>query len=205
MNGCGRCWRQDELDLLDGDPELLSDKLVHKFAWESTDHFERDEYEPAWRRLGYRVVGVLENDPDGKLTAGLAWARFESWPESEQAALRALVTDVVVRAAADPERWWRLDELLHAAAQLDQDMAPWLRLVDTFEDDVVAHVAHDYSWHYGRDTGPLLTWMMWDDPGKPIRDWLHSPALRARLSRIDSRDAQQALENVDLMAEFSIR
>lgn len=58
---------------------------------------------------------MLENDPDGKLTAGLAWARFESWPESEQA------------------------------------------------------------------------------------------ALRARLSRIDSRDAQRALENVDLMAEFSIR
>ncbi|GLY52728.1 hypothetical protein [Lentzea sp. NBRC 102530] len=204
MKGCTRCWQQEELDLLDGDPELLSDKIVHKFAWESTDHFDRDEYELAWRRLGYRVVRVLEQDPDDKLTAGLKWARFDSWPEDEQTALRTLVTDVVVRAAGDPERRWKLDELLQAAAQLDQDIAPWLRLADTFEDDAVAVLADTYADLYVYSAGPM-SWMMWDDSNQPIHDWLLSPALRARLSTIDSPDAQDAVKNIDLMIEFSIR
>ncbi|WP_394615691.1 hypothetical protein JNUCC0626_39130 [Lentzea sp. JNUCC 0626] len=205
MRGCGLCWTEAELEALDRDPVLLSDEIVRKFAWETTSHFDRDEYELAWRRLGYRVVEVLERELDNKLTAGLPWARFDSWPEGEQEALRTLITDVVVRVAGDPERRHELDRLLQAAAQLDQDMAPWLRLLDTFADDVVVEVAGTYAWDYARDNGPLLTWMWWDDPGKPIREWLVSDELRARLSTIDNRNAQSTLEDIDLMIEFSTR
>ncbi|RDI33260.1 hypothetical protein DFR72_102509 [Lentzea flaviverrucosa] len=191
--------------MLDGDPELVPAVVVQKFAWESADHFERDEYEFAWRRLGYRVVQELERLPDDKLTAGLRWARWPSWPEAERTALRALITDLIVRVAGDQERWWQLDELIQAAAQLDQDMTPWLRLVDDFQDALVAQLAESYSMYYTHSDGPVLTWMTWDDPGGPIVDWLLSPTLRDRLSGLDDRNAQRALELIDLMVELSIR
>ncbi|MCP2248340.1 hypothetical protein LX86_007118 [Lentzea aerocolonigenes] len=47
-------------------------------------------------------------------TTGLEQARFPSWPEDERVALRSMITDVVVRAAGDEERWPALDDLIHA-------------------------------------------------------------------------------------------
>ncbi|MCR3752860.1 hypothetical protein LX88_006855 [Lentzea californiensis] len=191
--------------MLDGDPEPVPAAVVQKFAWESTDHFERDEYELAWRRLGYRVVQELERFPDDKLTAGLQWARWPSWPEAERTALRAPITDLIGRVAGDQERWRQLDELIQAAPQLDQDMTPWLRLVDDFQDALVAQLAESYAGDYTYSNGFMLIWMTWDEPGRPILDWLLSPALRSRLSGVDTRNAQRAVELIDLMVEFSIR
>ena len=53
-----------------------------QFAWEVEDHFEPGEYGPAWRRLAHRVVGLLDEDPDSRLTAGLTWASWSRPPRS---------------------------------------------------------------------------------------------------------------------------
>jgi len=208
VKGCLYCWTQAELDELDGDPELVPDDLVRQFARESTDHFDRDEYELAWRRLAHRVVQVLENEPDSMYTTGLEQARFPSWPENERVALRSMITDVVVRTAGDEERWPALNDLIQAAAQLDQDMTPWLRLVESLPDGAFAHLAAYWSWDFlHSDPSTYGTWLFWKDPsaGEQIEDWLLTAALRDRLSAMDSEVAQRALEQIDQVAEFSTR
>ncbi len=186
-------------------PALVPDEVVRKFAWESSDHFDRDEYELVWRRLAYRVVQELERLPDAKLTTGLEWARWPGWPEEERTALRALVTEIICRAAEDEKRWGQVNELIVAAAQLDQDLTPWLRLLDSFPDAIVADFAASWSWDYAYDTKPLLSWAWWECADQPIHEWLTSRALRDRLSAMDGAVAQRALENIDLMVEFSTR
>ncbi|MFD9704756.1 hypothetical protein [Lentzea sp. NPDC059081] len=173
MKGCGLCWTEAELELLDGDPALVPDAVVWQFAWEVEDHFAPEEYAPAWRRIGHRVVGLLDGDPDSRLTMGLSWAGFAEWPEAERAALRAQVTDVVLRAAADEERWRDLSELVQAAAQLDQSLTPWLRLVETLPGEVVEHLAEEWSdVHSANST--FGTWLRWTGPTphEEVEEWL---------------------------------
>lgn len=210
MKGCGRCWTEAELKLLDGDPALVPDEIVRKFGWEVTGHFEREEYEPAWRRLAYRVVQVLEDDPDDKLTQGLSWAGWSGWPEAERAALYSLFTEAVLRAAADDERWPKLGGLIQSAAQLDQSMTPWLRLVDTLPDPVVAHLAAEWSFDIFHSGGTFCfgNWLSWKDPTacEEVRGWLLTPALRDRLLEVVSADALTALEHLEWLDwEISIR
>jgi hypothetical protein len=95
VKGCGRCWTDAEL--------------------------EADEYSLAWQRLAPRVVQLLENEPDSRLTQGLTWAQLPNWPEEERDALRTLLTQAIVRAAGDEQRRPNVDELVKAAAQLGQD------------------------------------------------------------------------------------
>ncbi|GGU62998.1 hypothetical protein [Lentzea flava] len=206
MKGCLYCWTQAELDALDGDPELVPDEIVRQFARETPDHFDRDEYELAWRRLAHRIVQVLEREPDSMYTSGLEQAGWTGWPEDERAAFRALVTGVVVRAAEDEERWPSLDDLIQAAAQLDQNMNPWLRLVESFPDGAFAHMAEYWS----RDllhSSNYGTWLFWKDPaaGEQIEDWLLTTALRDRLSAMDSAVARSAVEQIGVLAEISTR
>ncbi|GHH60972.1 hypothetical protein [Lentzea cavernae] len=173
MKGCGLCWTEAELALLDGDPALVPDEVVWQFAWEVEDHFEPDEYGPAWRRLAHRVVGLLTEDPDSRLTMGLTWAGFSHWPEAERTALYAQVTDIVLRAASDEERHKDLGELIEAAAQLDQSMVPWLRLVDTLPDEVVEHLAEEWS-DCDKASSTFGTWLRWTDPTPQdeVLEWL---------------------------------
>lgn len=186
--------------MLDRDPAQVPDDIVRKFALEVWDHLEmdRDQYELAWRRLAYRVAQVLERDPDPGLTSGLVWARWPEWPEGERAALRGLLTEVIVRAAGDEESWPKLDDLFQAAAQLDQDLTPWLDLVGSFPDAVVAHLARYWSYDLYISDGHYGSRLYWKDPepGEQLRDWLITPALRDRLSGMDSETAQRALEQI---------
>jgi hypothetical protein len=192
--------------MLDGDPERVPDEIVRQFARESTDHFDHDEYELAWRRLAHRVVQVLEREPDSMYTAGLEQAGWAGWPEDERDSLRALITGVVVRAAEDEERWGTLDDLIQAAAQLDQDMTPWLRLVESFADGAFAHLAEYWSRDllHGSNYG---TWLFWKDPtaGEQIEDWLLTAALRDRLSAMDSEVARSAVEQIEVLTGISTR
>jgi hypothetical protein len=173
LKGCGLCWTEAELELLDGDPALVPDEVVWRFAWEVEDHFEPEEYGPVWRRLGYRVIGLLDDAPDSRLTMGLTWAGWQEWLEAERAALYAQVTDVVLRAAADEDRRKDLSELVQAAAQLDQSLVPWLRLVDTLPDEVVADLAEEWS-DFERADSTFGTWLRWTGPSPQdeLREWL---------------------------------
>lgn len=195
--------------MLDRDPAQVPDDIVRKFALEVWDHLEmdQDQYELAWRRLAYRVAQVLERDPDPGLTSGLVWARWPEWPEGERAALRGLLTEVIVRAAGDEESWPKLDDLFQAAAELDQDLTPWLHLVGSLPDAVVAHLAQYWSYDL-YVSGYYGSRLYWENPGpyEQLRDWLITPALRDRLSGMDSGTAQRALEQIDWhLREISTR
>jgi len=201
---CGRVLTEDQLTLLDGDPELVPDDVVQGFADHSESCFDEDEYKAAWRRLAYRVVRLLENAPDTSLTGGLWSAKPLSWPEDERAALRAQVTDAMLRVAEDEERWPALDALFQFGPHLDESLTPWLRLVDTFPDEVVTYLAD--KWAYAVNTtgeGDYGYVFIWEEPtaGEEMREWLFRPALRDRLSGVDSEAAQEALLQIDWLAE----
>ena len=197
MKGCGLCWTPAELELLDGDPALVPDTVVWQFAWEVEDHFEPDEYELAWRRLAPRVLDLLESDPDSRLTQGLTWANLPAWPEDERTALRARLAEIIIRSADSPE----LSELVQAAAQMDEDLTPWLRVVDGLPDSAVAELAHKWSYAFLSGGTPCDGgWLRWDEPAQPIRGWLLTPALRDRLSGMDNEVAQYAVMQVDALA-----
>ncbi|MEU3649709.1 hypothetical protein AB0E59_40500 [Lentzea sp. NPDC034063] len=209
MKCCGRVLTEADLTLLDGDPELVSDDLLLNFVWHPPGCFDEDEYEAAWRRLAYRVVQVMEDDPHASLAEGLALARPFTWPENERAALRAQLTGAIRRAAGDDERWPALDALFQTAALLDESLTPWLRLVDTFPDEVVVHLVREWTSAVQcttkGDYGSLLVWQN-PTPGEEMREWLFRPALRDRLSGVDSEAAQDAFLHVDWFAEeFSTR
>jgi hypothetical protein len=113
-----------------------------------------------------------------------------------------------VRAAADEERWRTLDELILAAAQLDQDMTPWLRLADGFPDEAFAQLAGHWSRDLlHSDSSTCGAWLFWEDPsaGEQIEEWLLTAALRDRLSAMDGEVAQRAVRQIDQLAEFSTR
>ncbi|KJK49043.1 hypothetical protein UK23_15045 [Lentzea aerocolonigenes] len=198
MKCCGRGLTEAELVLLDSDPALVPDELVQKVAWHSPTCFDRDEYEAAWRRLTSRVIQVLHNAPDSQLTAGLWWARWTDWPEDERAAFRAEMTEVLVSAAGDERRWPGLDAVFQAAAQLDQDLTPWLRLVDGFPDAVVAHLADFWSLDVWISGGHYGSRLLWENPSatEQLVAWLVAPALRDRLSEMDGQVAQRAVEQI---------
>ncbi|WP_439661538.1 hypothetical protein ACSHWB_08515 [Lentzea sp. HUAS TT2] len=206
MNGCLRCWNQAELDQLDGDPALVPDDLLRKFAREVYDHFDQDEYELAWRRFAPRIVGMLDHTPESWLTQGLTWAGVSRWPENEQIALRSLLTETVVRAAGNEERRLEVAELIWAAAQMDQDVSPWLRVVDGLPPAVVAELARDWSYDLLAGSGrSAASWDLWPEPGDPIREWLLTASLRARLSEVDGESAQWAVYQIDMLADVSTR
>ncbi|MFJ5991046.1 hypothetical protein [Lentzea sp. NPDC092896] len=198
-----------DLMLLDGDPELVSDDLLQNFAWHQSGCFDEDEYRNAWRRLAYRVVQVLEDDPNIALAEGMMLARPLTWPEDERAALRAQLTDALRRAAGDEERWPALEALFQAAARLDESLTPWLRLVDTFPDEVVTYLAGSWASAVQCTTeGDYGYTLDWEDPtpGEEMREWLFRPALRDRLSEMDSEAAQDVYLQIDWFAEeFSTR
>jgi hypothetical protein len=194
--------------LLDGDPELVPDDLLRSFAWHSSSCFDKDEYEAAWRRLAYRVIQVLEDTPDTSLTFGMTRAKSLSWPEDERAVLREQFTGAIMRAVADEERRPNLNGLIQSAAHLDEDLTPWLRLVDSLPDEVIVHLAKGWSYDVYFDNGRFGSWLHWEDPtsGEQMQEWLLRPALRDRLSGMDSEAAQDALKHLRWLAgDFSTR
>lgn len=194
--------------LLDGDPELVPEEVLRRFAIHPSSCFDENEYQAAWRRLAHRMIRLQEEAPDAGLTFGMTRAKSLSWPEDERTALREQFTGAIMRAVADEERWPNLDGLIQSAAHLDEDLTPWLRLVDSLPDEVVVHLAKGWSFDVYYDNGRFGNWLYWEDPtsGEQMQEWLLRPALRDRLSEVNSEVAQSALEHLRwLVGDFSTR
>lgn len=131
VDGCTFCYAQSDLDLLGGDPALVPDRLVVRFATEVIDHWAEEQYGLLWRGLAPRILGLLEASRDALMLRGLAFARFSTWPEVEQAAVREALRATLARAVTGDKPESFTAELVCAAAHVDHDLTPWLNYLDT--------------------------------------------------------------------------
>jgi hypothetical protein len=191
VKGCTYCYRQADLDLLGGDPAQVPDYLVGTFAAEVPDHWSEEQYGLLWRGLAPRILGLLERAPDEMLLRGLAFARFDTWPAEEQTAVREAVRAMVAGAVTTGAPGDVVAQLVRAAANLDQDVMPWLRYLDTLPGAGVAGLARHWARNLG--TGGETLWWLPEDQTDAIRDWLYSDALHERLHRVDDRETQIAI------------
>jgi hypothetical protein len=196
VDGCRHCYTQSDLELLGGDPALVPDDLVGSFAREVTDHWSQEQYGLMWRGLAPRILSLLAALPDERLLHGLAFARFTTWPHEEQAAVRHALRGMLARAVTSGEDPCRVEDLVCAAAHVDQDLTPWLSHLDsltgTDADAGIARLAQHWADDLTRGGEPMLWWHP-TDPAAPVRNWLYSVALHQRLSRIDARDTLIAI------------
>jgi hypothetical protein len=192
VEGCLRCFSRPDLKLLGMKPAQVPDKLAISFVYTGIDHWSEKQYSFLWRGLAPRILSVLEASPDPIMLRGLIGARFTTWPAKEQAAVRDALREMLARAVTGGRPPRVVADLVCAAAHADCDPTPWLRYLDTLgeqADGGVATLARHWA-EYGSD--PTLWWFP-DDPGAPIRDWLHSGALEERLSRMDDLDTLIAI------------
>jgi hypothetical protein len=122
VDGCTHCYAKSDLELLGGDPALVPNGLVGSFAYEVTDHWSEAQYGLVWRGLAPRILGLLEASPDRRLLHGLRFARFSAWPDVEQTAVRDELRGMLARAVSGSEDPYRVEELVCAAAHVDQDL-----------------------------------------------------------------------------------
>ncbi|MPZ81938.1 MAG: hypothetical protein GEV28_16715 [Actinophytocola sp.] len=199
VDGCTYCYARSDLELLGGDPALVPDDLVGSFAREVTDHWSEEQYDLVWRGLAPRILGLLEALPDERLLHGLVFARFSTWPDKEQAAVRDTLRAMVARAVTGGMNQYDVGQLVCAAAHVDRDLTPWLSYLDTLTsadaDAGIARLARYWADDLAVGGEPMLWWYP-EDAAAPIRDWLHSDALHERLSRMDARDALIAIAQV---------
>jgi hypothetical protein len=199
VDGCRYCYTPSDLELLGGDPALVPDDLVGSFAREVTDHWSQEQYGLMWRGLAPRILDMLAALPDERLLHGLAFARFASWPDEEQAAVRDALRRMLARALTGGEDPYRVEDLVCAAAHADQDLTPWLGYLDSLTgadaDTGIARLAQHWADDVAKGGEPMLWWYP-TDPAAPVRDWLYSDALHERLSRMDARDALIAIAQI---------
>ncbi len=190
VDGCGYCYPQSDLDLLGGDPALVPDDLVGSFAREVTDHWSEEQYGLIWRALAPRILGLLDASPDELVLRGLTYARFPTWPDEEQGAVRDALRAKLARAVTGAGSPHVVATLVDAAAHVDQDLMPWLSYLHTLTgadaDAGIARLARFWADDLAVGGEPNLWWFP-PDPAAPIRDWLHSDALHERLSRTDDQ------------------
>jgi hypothetical protein len=191
VDGCTYCYSQADLDILGGDPALVPDHLVLRFARSAPDHWTETQYAPLWRGLAPRILGLLEHNPDEMLLRGLPSAHFATWRDGQQAAVRDALRTVLARVITGGMPTEEVIELVGAAAHTDQDVTPWLSYLDTLTgaaaDTAVAGVARYWAEDLASGGTPSPWWRP-EYPAAPIQAWLYSDALHARLNRMDDVD-----------------
>jgi len=196
VDGCTYCYPQSDLDLLGGNPALVPDHLVGSFAREVLDHWSEEQYGLLWRGLAPRILSLLEASPDERMLRGLTFARFSTWPDGEQAAVRDTLRVMVARAVTGDKTERFVEQLVCAAAHVDHDLTPWLTYLDTLTgadaDAGIARLARHWADDLAFGSEPMLWWFP-ADPAAPIRDWLYSDALHERLSQMDDRETLIAI------------
>jgi hypothetical protein len=192
IDGCARCFDDDELAILDGDTDLVPDSLVCRFAQKDTYHWEPEQYQQLWRRLAPRIIRLLVSpepgtDP-GLLLRGLGPARagFSDWPASQRSAMINVLGAALDVALTDGRTPHDVLDLLGAASQVDEDVTPWTARIDTLTgpraDAGLVRLASYWALHLIHGYKPHWWWY----PDEPIAigtRWLSSPRVRERVGR----------------------
>jgi hypothetical protein len=195
LDGCTRCYSDEELVRLGGDPGSVDDDLVRRFAEEGIDHWTESQYQTAWRRLAGRILRLLDAADQGidvgLLLRGLGYScnNLEHWPEPEREAVLEVLRTTLDLWLVDGRRPDAVIELLGALAHVHNDLAPWFARIDTATDPAIqaglvrlaADWAPDLLWGHE----PCWWWYP-DDPAELA--WLCSQAVQSRLAAFAARN-----------------
>jgi hypothetical protein len=209
-DGCLRCYREQDLVVLAGDPGSVPDDLVRSVASDTPGHWTREQWRFLGRRFALRLVSLVRRkEVDGGLTLrvfGVEQAGLASWPDGERRATEDALGDALVAAL---EHWQthELVGLLGGLACVHDDLRPWLVRLDAAtgpaaEGGVVRLACY---WATGLLWGDddWFTWWYTDDPVTPVREWtLRAKTAVEQFSRThpECKTARDALIAYDCLA-----
>ncbi|GIG60421.1 hypothetical protein Lfu02_47930 [Longispora fulva] len=210
VSGCGMCWSDEELRLLGGDPTLVSEELLGRFALEVPSHWDAEEAPVTWQRLMPRLLRRLAGTPpdagamfDFELSHFAGGARFRSWPVERQAVVERCFGAILRVRLLD--RFPDANDLFEGIAHATGDVRRLLDFLDAWTgpeaDGAVLFLAMRYAedlvWE---DDGQVFFW--WYDVDRTVLPaWFASPSVETRLDgyRQDCRNAVLLRECVRLI------
>lgn len=198
LDGCTFCYSEESLALLGGDPRLVSDVLVRRFAEEGLDHWNEDQYQVAWRRLAGRILRLLDTKDQGVgiglLLRGLGYPcnNLDEWPQLEREAVLEVLRTTLDLWLVDGREPDAVIDLLGALAHIHNDIAPWFTRIETAIDPAIEAGLVRLAASWGADLlwgeDPYSWWWFPPDPAGLARQWLCSPAVQSRLTSFAARN-----------------
>jgi hypothetical protein len=190
VDGCGRCYSEEELRLLGGDPALVPEGLVGHFAQKHAGHWSDAQYAQMWQGLAPRIVRQLLDAPTPEwMLRGLASpeSHFHTWSAARSTSLLDALGVALDIAMTDGRSYHHVDNLLEALS----DAAPltdWLGRIERLDGHAAdaGFVRLAFGWATEFASGGDLDWSFFDpehDPTDVARDWLCTPAVADRLLR----------------------
>jgi hypothetical protein len=177
-DGCSRCYSEQDLAVLAGEPDSVPDRLIRSIASDAHDHWSSEQWRLLYRQFAPRLISLVRTKGvDRGLTLrafGPSYADLASWPDDERSAaehaLGALLVDALEHTPSHD-----LVDLLGGLACAYDDLRPWLTRLDAAtgpaaEGGVIrlaCQWATDLLW--GHDD--WFTWWYTDDPVTPVREW----------------------------------
>lgn len=209
-DGCLRCYSEQDLLVLEGDPDLVPDDLVRSVAADPHDHWSSEQWRFLYRRFAPRLVGLVRAKQVASgmsLRAfGPSYADLAGWPDEERHATENALSAVLVNALA---HWpsYELVELLDGLACAYDNLRPWLARLDTASGDAALGGVIRLACYWA--TGLLwgdddwFTWWDNDDQLTAVRDWTMSARIKtqqfseAHPKCKNARDALIAYDRLD--------
>jgi hypothetical protein len=177
-DGCSRCYCEQDLVVLAGDPDSVPDHLIRSIAFDAHDHWSSEQWQLLYRRFAPRLVSLVRTrqiDPGLALRAfGPSYADLANWPDDERRATEGALGAALLDAL---EHWpsHNLVDLLGGLACAYDDLRPWLVRLDAASGPAAQGGVIRLACHWA--TGLLwgdddwFTWWYTDDPVTPVREW----------------------------------
>jgi hypothetical protein len=177
-DGCSRCYSDQELVVLAGDPDAVPDNLIEEIAADPADHWSREQWRFLYRRFAPRLIYLVRTRQVGReLTLrafGPSYADLASWPDEERRATEDALSALLVHAV---EHWpsHELVELLGGLACAYDELRPWLTRLDAATGPAaqggVVRLACQWTTELLWGEDDWFTWWQTDDPVTPVREW----------------------------------
>jgi hypothetical protein len=218
VDGCTYCFSESDLGLLGGDPRLVSDDLVGRFARKVTDHWSPEQYGPLWRRFAPRIIRLLAAPSArevGLLVRGMGsdMAGFGDWPAAQRSVILGAFGAALDVALVDGRPPWEVVDLVGAVSHVDRDIAPWTARLETLSGPsadagfvrLVCDWALDLIWEHD----PYWWWYP-EDPIALGTAWVCSAPVSDRIGRFadlhphckNARDALTAIAALRVGDEY---
>ena len=209
-DGCSRCYSDQDLVVLAGDPGAVPDLLIKSVATDPDDHWSGKQWRFLYQRFVPRLVSLLRaGEVDGGLATrafGPYYADLASWADEERRATEDALGAVLV----DALKHWPPHELvglLGGLACVYDDLRPWLARLDAAGGPAAAggviRLACQWATELLWGDDDWFTWWHTDDPVTPVREW--TLGAKARVERFSqahpecktARDALIAYDHLD--------